>query len=91
MAPLTRNLEINHVISSPASVIMNEEKKDRVIGYHTRCALFVARSHSGLKLHEIDAWIELFPMSSGVSERASERMSAADRASEASSAEQAYE
>ena len=41
--------------------------------------------------HSIYRDRSLFPMCSGVSERASERMSAAERASEASSAEQANE
>ena len=39
--------------------------------------------HNGLKLHDTDAF---FPMSAGASKRASKQVSAAERASEASSA-----
>ena len=47
----------------------------------------------GLKLYEIDAFIlgNLFPTSSGVDEQASKRISAMERASKASCAEQANE
>ena len=48
--------------------------------------------HCGLKLHEIDAFIDknFFPKSSGVSERC-ERMSIAEHVSEVSNAEQVNE